>query len=461
MADVIQKYRERVRYTQDLADSYRDVVIATITHIRTLIKSSPDVDKNLGSLLERVNAAENIFQVKQILKDYTALRKEIALSVRGADNKGPGFFSSLLVALSSFSFSKKEKNESFPKPAALRTNTPAELVEAPDEELAPYLILLEGLSKGALVMGGEKQPFYKPLLAHMRKNFTALDEPKAKELKKQLYNFFIGASNEVQSAEKERGELKKVISSLTEYIRELSVSSEKFGASLKGSSAKIAKATTLDEIKKIQRVILSETDIIQKANNAVRAQLAKSDKRVRAAANRIIKLERALKQAREEKWTDALTQMHNRGYFDERLKDAVAGYKRDKEPVCLLIFDIDHFKQFNDTYGHQVGDKVLQVVAKIFVASVRSSDTSARYGGEEFVAILYKTEVRSAKMVAEVLRKNIEGHEFGIKGKTINVTATIGVTEIKPQDTGESLLKRADEGLYKGKTEGRNRVITA
>jgi two-component system cell cycle response regulator len=122
---------------------------------------------------------------------------------------------------------------------------------------------------------------------------------------------------------------------------------------------------------------------------------------------------------------------------------------------------VDHFKQVNDTYGHDAGDAVLKQLAEIIIKTVRSADLAARFGGEEFVVLMPETDKKQSKDAAERLRKIIENHDFKLpNGETIKKTASFGVSFLDELgDSGQALLKRADEALYKAKNGGRNRVV--
>lgn len=152
---------------------------------------------------------------------------------------------------------------------------------------------------------------------------------------------------------------------------------------------------------------------------------------------------------------DKLTGIYNRQTLDDLLSREIARSRRYKTPLSLVMADIDHFKQVNDTYGHQVGDKVLRAVAETFRENIRLSDISGRWGGEEFLIITPQTTKTSAASMAEKLRKAIERRSFYHDEP---VTVSLGVTEMKEGDTLESLIRRADEALYQAKNLGRNRV---
>lgn len=156
---------------------------------------------------------------------------------------------------------------------------------------------------------------------------------------------------------------------------------------------------------------------------------------------------------------DALTNLNNRRQFEVRLKQEIATTKRQSNPLCAMMIDIDFFKKVNDTYGHASGDAVLRKVAAIIKEQLRESDIPSRYGGEEFAILLPFTHIEEAKIVGERLRKAVEVTPIPIDNQSINVTISMGLAEFKQEESGEELFARADKALYEAKETGRNRVI--
>ncbi len=159
--------------------------------------------------------------------------------------------------------------------------------------------------------------------------------------------------------------------------------------------------------------------------------------------------------------TDGLTGLYNHRMFQERLTEEIMRAKRYKRKLFILMIDIDHFKKFNDMYGHQTGDEVLKTVARIIKENTRSIDFAARYGGEEFVIILPDTDCKNALTVAERLRKAVENFPFFLKdGTKTKITISIGIA-CYPEDSvdKDDLIKKADKALYHAKQTGRNRTV--
>ena len=152
---------------------------------------------------------------------------------------------------------------------------------------------------------------------------------------------------------------------------------------------------------------------------------------------------------------DGLTQVYNRNKFDEVFGQELLRVQRYHHPLSIAILDIDHFKNFNDTFGHLIGDEVLIMLAENLDDKVRNTDTFARWGGEEFVILFVETQLKDAIVTANILREHIEKIEHKTAGK---ITASFGVTQYQEGDTLDSLFKRCDEALYMAKENGRNRV---
>jgi diguanylate cyclase (GGDEF)-like protein len=153
--------------------------------------------------------------------------------------------------------------------------------------------------------------------------------------------------------------------------------------------------------------------------------------------------------------TDNLTQTYNRTKYDEVIKREIARTKRNSRPLSVAMFDIDHFKEVNDAYGHDVGDYVLKTLSQIAKKNIRDIDYLIRWGGEEFIVIVLDTDLRGAEVMAEKIRHAIENFNFD---KVSRVTVSFGVTQFKQDDTEDSLMKRTDDALYQAKGKGRNRV---
>ncbi len=158
--------------------------------------------------------------------------------------------------------------------------------------------------------------------------------------------------------------------------------------------------------------------------------------------------------------TDALTGLANRGFMAIEFQREYDRSKRYRRPLSLLMLDLDNFKKINDTYGHTVGDQVLEQFARVVMGKTRVHDIAARYGGEEFAILLPETSLQGALVIAERLRKTVQNHEFQTKGPRLRLTVSIGLAEIDylSETRMTDLVDQADEALLRAKREGKNRV---
>ncbi|MFU8837260.1 MAG: GGDEF domain-containing protein [Thiohalomonadaceae bacterium] len=195
-------------------------------------------------------------------------------------------------------------------------------------------------------------------------------------------------------------------------------------------------------------------------------RLAQAETQVRALSMRLDgmhkeseALRQRVKQQRDLAMVDPLTGVPNRLAYNERLAMEYTRWRRYGHELVLSVWDVDRFKQINDTYGHQAGDKVLTVIARLLVKQVRETDFVARFGGEEFVLIMPETGLDGALKVAEHLRQSVEQCEFHFRGKRVPITISSGISLFQQDDTPEQVFARADAALYKAKAAGRNRCL--
>ena len=187
------------------------------------------------------------------------------------------------------------------------------------------------------------------------------------------------------------------------------------------------------------------------------------------AAETIDALQRVITQARAEALTDGLTGLSNRKAFDQRIARLVAEAAAEPEPelapgFCLILLDIDHFKAFNDTYGHQLGDHVLRLVSRVLVDGIKGRDLAARYGGEEFAVLLPDTAAGGGRIVADALRRAVGDKDLVNRttGERLGqITLSAGVAAYAPGQSVEEVIRAADAALYRAKCAGRDRTVVA
>jgi diguanylate cyclase len=232
-------------------------------------------------------------------------------------------------------------------------------------------------------------------------------------------------------------------------------SATKHDANLDDVTKQLGRATDRDAVRGIIESLVQTTSAMKRDNQALEGRL-------KSSKQEITQLQQNLETVRNESLTDPLTTLANRKYFDEALAKTVADAAMSTEPMSLMLTDIDHFKSFNDTYGHLTGDQVLRLVAISVKQNVKGQDIAARYGGEEFAVVLPRTALREAITVADQIRRAVMGKELMKRstGEHLGrVTLSIGVATHRRGDTVQSLIERADSCLYAAKRNGRNRVI--
>lgn len=275
------------------------------------------------------------------------------------------------------------------------------------------------------------------------------------ELAETLYNEFLKSDvNDRMSSASERMHAR--IEAVHEAIDSAMTTANAYSGSLQSASGDLERELDAESMKALSLRLLAETRRMQDTNRQLETKLEASREDIAA-------LQRDLDDVRRESMLDPLTKIANRKSFDEGLADAIAVAADGGTPLCLMLLDIDHFKNFNDTYGHQTGDQVLRLVAMTLKSNIKGKDLAARYGGEEFVAVLPSTDLDGAVIVAENIRKAIQAKELlkrSTNEKLGRITASFGVAAFTPQDNAMSLIERADRCLYAAKRAGRNRVVS-
>jgi diguanylate cyclase len=232
-------------------------------------------------------------------------------------------------------------------------------------------------------------------------------------------------------------------------------SATSYSESLADASAELAGANDGDTLRAVIERLMDGAKEMERNNKKLEASLS-------ASRQEIEQLEQNLAAVRSESLTDPLTSLSNRKLFDSAVAKALAEAKDKNEPLSLLMADVDHFKTFNDKFGHLTGDQVLRLVALSIKQNVKGQDIAARYGGEEFVIALPNTVMRSAVTVANQIRSAVMNKELMKRssGERLGrVTISIGVAVLRPDDTPQTLIERADGCLYAAKHNGRNCVI--
>jgi diguanylate cyclase len=271
----------------------------------------------------------------------------------------------------------------------------------------------------------------------------------------QIYETYLSQTKTTERIDKVGARVIGEIDDVMTLIVDALGMSASYHDSLSSATEQLAVAQDRDQVKPIVASLLQSTREMRDTNKALEDRLSLSK-------TEISNLQQSLEAIRAESLTDPLTGLGNRKYFDRSIETAVQNALADGEPLSLLMFDIDHFKSFNDSYGHLTGDQVLRLVGMSLKQTIKGQDITARYGGEEFAVVLPSTALRQALTVADHIRRAVMAKELKKKstGEILGrVTISVGVSMLKPGDDTDSLIERADACLYAAKRNGRNRVI--
>ncbi len=306
-----------------------------------------------------------------------------------------------------------------------------------------------------------------------------LDDADLEQVLGRIADLVTAMRTRVQS---EKAEIESFLKQLTENLRELDNSLQNAVAAhretvqdgrvldaevqvqVKGIEDSVQRAQHLEQLK---QVVQERVDTIRRHMDVFRRT---EDERIERAEQEVVNLKGRLRvleaeseslrdriqQERNQALIDPLTEIHNRLAYNERITQEYARWKRYQSPLVFTVWDVDNFKRINDTYGHQAGDKVLKVVAKILAGQIRETDFLARYGGEEFVILLPETDLTHARAVTEKIRAAVESCEFHYRGERVLITISCGLAVFKTDDEPDNVFARADAAMYRAKAAGRN-----
>ncbi len=271
----------------------------------------------------------------------------------------------------------------------------------------------------------------------------------------QMYENFLSPTRLTERIDLVGSQVKGEIDQVMAMIDAAVGSASSYTESLAGATEQLVQSKDRDGLRTIVETLVQTTKAMEISNRNL-------EDRLHASKQEINDLQENLEAVRTESLTDPLTQLANRKFFDSTLEKSIAEAVERNEALSLMLTDIDHFKTFNDSFGHLTGDQVLRLVAMSVKHNVKGKDTAARYGGEEFAVILPNTTLRAAVTVAEHIRRAVMAKELMKRSTGENLgrmTISIGVATLREADTGQSLIERADMCLYAAKRHGRNRVI--
>ncbi|HPD82338.1 MAG: GGDEF domain-containing protein [Alphaproteobacteria bacterium] len=289
-------------------------------------------------------------------------------------------------------------------------------------------------------------------------NHRLLEQPKISQRDcSDLYDKYLNFGQERETYQRAGDQINATLFDVTNLMQNVKDTTGHFTDTLQTATNKLSKVEVSKDIRDVLSMITEETEKMMQYN-------AELERRLDQSSTMMSELKRDMERIRRQAVTDGLTGLANRKAFDEQINRMCREGAKDGHIFSLVMIDIDHFKAFNDTYGHQVGDQVLRLVAMTLINEVKGQDMAARYGGEEFAIILPGTNVEAAHAVAENLRKAVEKKEVMNRttGENLGqITISLGVAQFYETENADELIRRADVALYNSKNKGRNQVVMA
>lgn len=271
----------------------------------------------------------------------------------------------------------------------------------------------------------------------------------------QLFDMYMSPKREQQFVDEAVRKVQLAMNEITEMIRHSGVAHSEYNETLIRQSDNLSSATDLAEVKNMVRELMDDTHRMVEENKKLEDKLSHS-------SQELTQMREDMQSLKQETMTDSLTAIPNRKAFDSELRTRAREAIEKSQPLCMIMIDIDHFKTFNDTYGHPVGDQVLRLVARTLSEGLRPTELLARYGGEEFAVIAPAMKLKEAEKLAEKLRQRIATKDIinMTKNERLgNLSISLGVTQLHPGESLNNLVERSDHALYKAKAAGRNTVV--
>ena len=271
----------------------------------------------------------------------------------------------------------------------------------------------------------------------------------------ELYQAYFGLEVERKMLRETNETLDVQLKNVLKVLDAVAEGNTKYSQSLDSFSGELETVKSIDQIRGAVTQVMSETRKMVQQNELLHSQLEHTTRRLTEVSTNLDKV-------RHEAQLDPLTEIGNRKFFDREIIRTLQEARDNKVSLTILMADVDHFKKFNDNYGHQIGDQVLRLVARTLVENLKGRDVIARYGGEEFVILLPQTRLGDAEKVANLLRASLATKQIKRRStnETLgNITISIGAAEYDMVEDGEALVGRADRAMYRAKETGRNRVV--
>jgi diguanylate cyclase len=293
-----------------------------------------------------------------------------------------------------------------------------------------------------------------PELAIAIESYQRRNQPLTTEMCETLYDKYIGTDRAQDVLAETQEGTHEILRDLLKDVLEAGGIAQKYGSELSAYSDELLESLEAGKIRDVVKGLVSETAKMAKSSMTLQSKLEQATDDVNALRKRLDQLE-------HESLTDPLTGLRNRKALERQLASCFAAYAREGSPFCLIMLDIDHFKSFNDKYGHHIGDAVLRIVSATLSDSSKKSAMPHRYGGEEFSVVLPNTALSTGIEIAEQYRAAVESKRLKVAKTSEHIepiTISLGVSEVRPDDNDETLLQRADRAMYHAKDAGRNAV---
>lgn len=277
------------------------------------------------------------------------------------------------------------------------------------------------------------------------------------EVCQDLHHRFLSQESQNERVQKAGTQMNLTIQAVGGIVNNVKSATSEYNVALETTAKKLSEDIGIEEARGALDEVVDTTKNMLEQNAKLEQALDQSDSLMK-------ELQEDLERVRKEAMTDALTGLANRKAFDVEIVEQCKRANKGIEGFSFIIFDIDHFKEFNDNYGHQVGDQVLRLVGRTLHDGVKGQDMVARYGGEEFVVILPDTSMQDAMQLATSLRLAVAGKEVvnrATQTKMGRITLSGGVAEYFSGESPEDIIARADQALLSAKRSGRNQVLTA
>lgn len=270
----------------------------------------------------------------------------------------------------------------------------------------------------------------------------------------ELHQRFLSEEDESDQVKQAGDQMQDTIIGVKTSVEKTKSVTHDYGAMLENAAGALSAEEDPEKIRETLKGVIDNTQDVIQHSQKLEEELERSNAVMQA-------LKKDLETVRQQALTDGLTNLANRKAFDSEILRIAEESQQDGQMFSMILMDIDHFKAFNDNYGHQVGDQVLRLVAQTLIDGVKGRDMAARYGGEEFALILPQTNLQGAMKVADSLRNVVQGKELVNRnsGDSLGrVTLSAGVSQYVPGEEIENLIERADSALYTAKHNGRNQV---